>query len=115
LTNAEFIPLGDTGPDQILVNYGTNVVYVSLKNDNFIALINGSNNTVQEKIILQEPRAMSINPSIEKLYVASGVSNWFNVIDIKTNKVISATQIAHPIASVVNNITNQVYVADCNL
>jgi DNA-binding beta-propeller fold protein YncE len=114
----KFIPLGETGPDQILVNDKTNVIYVSLKNDNFVALIdNGSNNTavVRDKIILQKPRAMSINPSIERLYVASGDSNWFNVIDMNTNKVLSTnTQIAYPIASVVNNVTNQVYVADCH-
>ena len=115
----KFIPLGETGPDQILVNDKTNVVYVSLKNDNFVALIdNGSNSNaaVREKIILQEPRAMSINPSIERLYVASGDSNWFNVIDMNTNKVLSTnTQIPYPIGSIVNNITNQVYVADCHL
>lgn len=112
----KFIPLGDTGPDQILVNDKTHIAYVSLKNDNFVALINGLNNTVQEKIILQEPRAMSISPSAGLLYVASGDNNWFNVIDIKTNKVISTnTQIAHPIGSVVNNITNRIYVTDCHL
>jgi DNA-binding beta-propeller fold protein YncE len=115
LTNAiKFVPLGETGPDQILVNGKTHVVYVSLKNDNFVALIDGSNNTVQEKIILQEPRAMSIGPSTGLLYVASGDSNWFNVIDMNTHKVVSAnTEIAYSIASVVNNITNQVYVTDC--
>lgn len=117
LTNTiKFVPLGDTGPDQILVNDKINIVYVSLKNDNFLALIDGTNNTVvKEKIILQEPRAMSINPSAGLLYVASGASHWFNVIDMKTNKVISTnTQIAYPIASVVNNITSRVYVADCH-
>jgi DNA-binding beta-propeller fold protein YncE len=111
----KFIPLGGTGPDQILVDDKRNIAYASLEDDNFIAVINGTNNSVQEKIILQEPRAMSINPSIEKLYVASGDGDWFNVIDTKTNKVISATQIAHPVASLVNNITNQVYVVDCSL
>lgn len=117
MTNTiKFVPLGDTGPDQILVNDKTNIVYVSLKNDNFLALIDETNGTVvKEKIILQEPRAMSINPSAGLQYVASGASHWFNVIDMKTNKVISTnTQIGYPIASVVNNITSRVYVADCH-
>ena len=69
----------------------------------------------QEKLILQEPRSMSINPSAGLLYVASGDIYWFNIIDMNTSKVVSAnTQIAYPIGSVVNNITNQVYVANCN-
>lgn len=110
-----FVPLGETGPDQILVNDKTPVVYVSLKNDNFVALIDGLNNTVQEKIVLQKPQSMSISPSAGLLYVASGDSNWFNVINMKTNKVISTnTQIAYPMASAVNDMTNRVYVVDCH-
>jgi hypothetical protein len=112
----KFIPLGDTGPDQILVNNNTKAIYTSLENDDFVGLIDVINNTVQEKIILQEPRAMSINPSSGLLYVASGTSHWFNVIDMNTSKVISAnTQIAYPVASVANKITGKVYVADCLL
>lgn len=112
----KFIPLGDTGPDQILVNNNTKAIYTSLENDDFVGLIDAINNTVQEKIILQEPRAMSINPSSGLLYVASGTSHWFNVIDMNTSKVISAnTQIAYPVASVANKITGKVYVADCLL
>lgn len=110
----KFIPIGDIGPEQILVNSKTNSIYTSLENDNFIAIIDGSTNTEKEKVILQQPRAMSINPSTGLLYVASGDSHWFNIIDMSTNKVIAAnTQISHPIASVVNNITGRVYAADC--
>lgn len=112
----KFIPLGDTGPDQILLNNNTNAIYTSLENDDFVGLIDVANNTVQEKIILQRPRAMSINPSAGLLYVASGTSHWFNVIDMNTSKVISAnTQIAYPVASVANKITGKVSVADCLL
>jgi DNA-binding beta-propeller fold protein YncE len=70
---------------------------------------------IKEEIILQNPRAMSINPSKGLLYVASGDSFWFNVMDMRTNKVIAAnTQISYPIASVVNNITGRVFVAECH-
>jgi DNA-binding beta-propeller fold protein YncE len=111
-----FIPLGGTGPDHILVSNKTNTVYTSLKHDDFIALIDMSNKTVKEQIILQEPRAMSLNPTNNLLYVASGDSHWFNAINMSTNKVISANmQISYPVASVTNNITGNVYVANCLL
>lgn len=110
----KFIPLGDTGPDQILVNNLTNTIYTSLEYDNFISLIDSSNNTVKEEIILQQPRAMSINPSEGLLYVASGDSNWINVVNMNTSKVIASnTRISYPVASVVDNVTGRVYVANC--
>jgi DNA-binding beta-propeller fold protein YncE len=75
-----------------------------------------NNNATQEEIILQKPRAMSINPSAGLLYVSSGDNRWFNIIDMDTNKAIAAsTQISHPIASIVNHMTNRVYVANCLL
>jgi hypothetical protein len=110
----KFIPLGSTGPDQILVNDQLNTVYVLLEYDDFIAAIDDSTNEIKEKIILQNPRAMSINPSRGLLYVVSGDSFWFNVIDMNTNKVVAVnTQISYPIASTVNNITGEVFVAEC--
>jgi hypothetical protein len=115
LSNAiKFIPLGSTGPEQILVNDLMNTIYVLLEYDDFIAIIESSTNEIKEKIILQNPRAMSINPSKGFLYVASGDSFWFNVIDMNTNKVVAVnTQISYPIASVVNSITGRIYVAEC--
>lgn len=105
--------MGNTGPEQILVNDKMNTIYVLLEYDDFIAVLD-SNNMIKEEMILQNPRAMSINPSRGLLYVASGDSFWFNVIDASTNKVIAVnTQISYPIASVVNNITGRVYVAEC--
>ena len=60
----KFVPLGDAGPDQVLVNNMTNTIYTSLEHDNFISVIDGpNNNTIKEEIILQQPQAMSINPS----------------------------------------------------
>ena len=107
----KFIPFENTGPEQILVNDQMNSIYVLLEYDDFIAIIDGSTNEIKEKIILQNPRAMSINPSKELLYVASGDSFWFNVIDMNTNKVVAVnTQISYPIASVVNNVTGKVFV-----
>lgn len=115
LSNAiKFIPLGSTGPEQILVNDQMKTIFVLLEYDDFIAIIESSTNEIKEKIILQNPRAMSINPSKGLLYVASGDSFWFNVIDMNTNKVVAVnTQISYPIASVANNITGRVYVAEC--
>jgi hypothetical protein len=121
MSNLEFIPLGETGPDQIIVSNNittttaANIIYASLKYDDFIALIDGSNKTVKEQIILQDPRAMSLNPTNNLLYVASGDSYWFNVIDTTTNEVIAANkQISYPIASVTNNMTGKVYVVECH-
>jgi DNA-binding beta-propeller fold protein YncE len=38
----------------------------------------------------------------------------FNVIDADTNKVVAVnTQMSYPLASVVDNITGKVYVANC--
>jgi hypothetical protein len=115
ISNVKFIPLGETGPDQIIVsNNTTNTVYASLKHDDFIAFIDGSDKTVKEQIILQGPQSMSFNPTNNLLYVASGDSYWFNVIDTTTNEVIAANkQISYPIASVTNNITGKVYVVEC--
>ncbi|HZD34789.1 MAG TPA: hypothetical protein VE130_06250 [Nitrososphaeraceae archaeon] len=121
ISNLEFIPLGETGPDQIIVGNNTttttitNTVYASLKYDDFIALIDGSNKTVKKQVILQDPRAMSLNPTNNLLYVASGDSYWFNIINTTTNEVIAANkQISYPIASVTNNITGKVYVVECH-
>jgi hypothetical protein len=115
LSNAiKFIPLGSTGPEQIIVNDQMNTVYALLEYDDFIAIIDGSTNEIKEKIILQNPRAMSIDLSEGLIYVASGNSHWFNIINMNTNKVIAAnTQISYPIASTVDNITGNVYVAEC--
>jgi DNA-binding beta-propeller fold protein YncE len=109
----KFIPLGTTGPEQILVNDEMNTIYILLEYDDSIVVLD-SNNIIKEEIILQNPRAMSINPSRGLLYVASGDSFWFNVMNMSTNKVIAAnTQISYPIASAVNNLTGRVFVAEC--
>ena len=111
----KFIPLGETGPDRILSNKRDSV-YTSLEDDNFIAVLDGSSGNTKEEIILQKPRAMSINPSAGLLYVSSGYNRWFNVIDTDTNKVVAAnTEISHPITSVANHMTGRVYVTDCRL
>ena len=114
IEGTKFIQIGETGPEQVLVDELTNTIYASLENDNFIAVINGSNNIIKEKIILQKPRAISINPSDKLLYAASGETHWFNIIDTNTNTVTASnTQIAFPIASAVDTNTSRVYVADC--
>jgi DNA-binding beta-propeller fold protein YncE len=70
---------------------------------------------MMEKIILQRPRAMSIDASLGLLYVASGENHWFNIMDTDTNKVIASnTQIAYPVASAVDVDTGRAYVADCH-
>jgi DNA-binding beta-propeller fold protein YncE len=110
----KFIPLGGTGPEQIFANDQMNTIYALLEYDDFIAIIDGSNNEIKEKIIMQNPRAMSINPSAGLLYVASGDSFWFNIVDMTTHKVIGVnTQISYPVASAVNNLTGRVFVAEC--
>jgi hypothetical protein len=73
----KFIRLGNTGPEHILVNDQMNTIYVLLEYDESRAVLD-SNNMIKEEIILQNPRAMSINPSTGLLYVASGESHWFN-------------------------------------
>jgi YVTN family beta-propeller protein len=63
---------------------------------------------------LEKPRAMSLNPTNGLLYVASGDSNWFNVIDAGTNKVVAVnTEMSYPLTSVADNTTGKVYVANC--
>ena len=69
---SKFIPFENTGPEQILVNDQINSIYVLLEYDDFIAILDGSTNAIKEEIILQNPRAMSINPTKGLLYVASG-------------------------------------------
>lgn len=109
-----FIQLGNTGPDQVMINEATDTIYASLKHDDFVAIINGSSNTIKEEVILEKPRAMSLNPANDLYYVASGDSHWFNVIDADTNKVVAVNkQISYPLASVADNTTEKVYVADC--
>jgi hypothetical protein len=39
---------------------------------------------IEEKIVLQKPIAISINPFGKLLYAANGKSHWFNVIDTNT-------------------------------
>lgn len=111
----KFIPIGDTGPEQVLIDETTNTIYTSLKDDNLVAVIDGSANAIKENITLQKPRAMSTNPLSSLLYVASGENRWFNVMDTNTNKVIAKnTQIAYPIASAVDTDIGRIYVADCH-
>jgi hypothetical protein len=114
LSNAiKFIPLGSTGPEQIILNDQMNTIYALLEYDDIIAIMDGSTGEIRERIILQNPRAMSI-PSKGLLYVASGNSHWFNIININIKNVIAAnTQVSYPIASAVDNITGKVYVAEC--
>lgn len=84
-----------------MINAASDTVYASLKHDNFIAIINRSSNTIREEVILEKPRAMSLSPTNDLFYVASGNSHWFNVIDADTNKVVAVnTQISFPLASV---------------
>ncbi|MGH9953349.1 MAG: hypothetical protein ACRD5J_17155 [Nitrososphaeraceae archaeon] len=66
-----------------MVNDATDTIYVSLKNDNFVAIIDGSTSTISEEVILEKPRAMSLNPANGLYYVASGDSHWFNVINMR--------------------------------
>ncbi|MGC1134099.1 MAG: hypothetical protein WA941_14840 [Nitrososphaeraceae archaeon] len=109
-----FIQIGDTGPDQVIINEATDTIYASSKHDNFIGIINGSSNIIIEEVILEKPRAMSLNPTSGLFYVASGDSHWFNVVDAETNKVVAVNkQISYPLASVVDNTRGKVYVADC--
>jgi hypothetical protein len=74
-----YIQLSNTGLDQIMVNDATDA-NASLKNDDFIAIIDGSTSTISE-VILEKPSAMSLNPTSGLYYVASGDSHWFNVIN----------------------------------
>jgi hypothetical protein len=69
-----FIQIGDTGPDQVMINEATDTIYASSKHDNFIAIINGSSNIIREEVILEKPRAMSLDPTNDLYYVASGDS-----------------------------------------
>jgi DNA-binding beta-propeller fold protein YncE len=109
-----FIQLGNTGPDQIMVNDATDTIYASLKNDDFVANIDGFTSTINEEVILEKPRAMSLNPASGLYYLASGDSHWFSVINMSTNKVVAVnTQISYPLSSVTDNTTGKVYVADC--
>ena len=110
----KFIQLGNTGPDQIMVNDATDTIYASLKNDDFVANIDGFTSTINEEVILEKPRAMSLNPASGLYYLASGDSHWFSVINMSTNKVVAVnTQISYPLSSVTDNTTGKVYVADC--
>jgi DNA-binding beta-propeller fold protein YncE len=109
-----FIQLGNTGPDQIMVNHATDTIYASLRNDDFVAIIDGATSTISEEVILEKPRAMSLDPASGLYFAASGDSHWFNVINMSTNKVVAVnTQISHPVASVTDNTTGKVYVASC--
>jgi DNA-binding beta-propeller fold protein YncE len=57
---------------------------------------------------------ISLNPANGLFYVASGDSHWFNVINTNTNKVVAVNkQISFPLASVADNTTGKVYVANC--
>jgi DNA-binding beta-propeller fold protein YncE len=113
-----YLPFAGSGPDRIVLDERTQLVYASDREGNLIAVINGSdsNGELLDKIILKSPRALSINALNNFLYVASGEGHWFNIIDTKTNKVIAAnTEISYPIASAANSMTGKVYVADCLL
>ena len=53
----------------------TNTVSASLNNNDFIAITDGTNKTLKEQKILQEPIGMSLNLTNNLLYVASGDSD----------------------------------------
>jgi DNA-binding beta-propeller fold protein YncE len=112
-----YIPFNGSGPDKIVVDDGGDRLYASDKDGDFVAVINGSyvDPGFIERIILQSPRALSIYPENNSLYIASGDRYWFNVIDTKTNKIISSNeQMISPLSSIVNVLSGEVYVVNCN-
>lgn len=116
-SNVIFVPFNGSGPGRIVLDEVNRLIYASDREGDFIAVVNASSRSgeIIEKIILQSPRAMSVSSKNSYLYVGSGDSYWFNIIDTNSNKVVSANdQIVYPISSSVNINTGDVYVIDCD-
>lgn len=115
--NVVFVPFNGSGPGMIVLDEVNRLIYASDREGNFIAVVNASSRSgeILENIILQSPRAMSVSSKNSYLYVGSGDSYWFNIINTPSNKVVSANdQMVYPISSSVNIKTGDVYVIDCN-
>ncbi len=58
------------------------------------------------------PRAVAVNPTTNKIYVANQNGNSVTVIDGATNNTTTVWTGGSPVALAVNSVTNKIYVAD---
>jgi len=118
------IPTGDISLG-IAVNPNTNKIYVT----NFgscspiycpsppgstVSVIDGSTNSVTNTIqVGQGPRGISVNPSINRVYVTNEFDRTVSVIDGSTNAVVNTIPVgSEPIGVGVNLNTNKIYAAN---
>ena len=103
------------GPRELVINSNTGLLYTADPVRNEVTVINATIGTMLERIILDDPRAMAVDPELNKLYLATQKNNWFNIIDLSTNKVISAvTGIKSASWSAVDTNSSKAYVVDSN-
>ncbi|TEU14375.1 MAG: YncE family protein, partial [Anaerolineales bacterium] len=100
-------------PAPLAVNTGSNRIYVASESPDVISVIDGASNSVVGTLPAGLfPFAIDVDPSSNRIYVASRRSKLW-VIDGTTNSVDASIALDHsPIALAVNPDAGRVYVAD---
>jgi YVTN family beta-propeller protein len=103
-------------PMGVAVNWGTNLIYVTLQNEGTVGVIDGATNTVLTNIAVGgNPIAIGANPNTNMIYVVNNDDDNVHVIDGSTQTVIDTIPVGWaPIAVAVDSINNFIYVL-CDL
>ena len=105
-----------TGTEAIALNPATNRIYVVSQGasggNGSIAVIDGATNTVLSTVVVgSRPRALSVNASTNRIYVANGNGHTVSVINGATNEVTNTIATGlFPNIIALNPVTNKVYV-----
>lgn len=107
------------GPNNIAINPVTNKIYVAnaVSYDpygnyiwgNTVTVIDGATNNTSTVEVGTYPRAITVNPVTNKIYVANYYSYTISVIDGDTDTVINTISADSPNAIAVNTVTNMIY------
>jgi DNA-binding beta-propeller fold protein YncE len=95
----------------IAVNNATNKIYVGDDNNKLIVVIDGSNDTVKNRIKLPDyPQGIVVNSKTGLIYVSDGISKHVSIINGTTDTITSDIILESPsMDGVVNPITNKIY------
>jgi YVTN family beta-propeller protein len=110
--------------EEVALNPLTNRIYASgtrlsnyvpggdTPNANEITVIDGATNTILTTIpVADQPQALAVNPSTNRLYVAHVPLNTVSVIDGATNTVVTSVPVGtHPQQIGVDPVLNRIYV-----
>jgi len=86
------VTVGET-PRRIVVNQGTNTVYVSNQGSESISVIDGKTNQVVDTIPVSEPYEMTVDSIKNKVYVTYFGTGTLSIIDESLDEIDTSGQL----------------------